>query len=203
MTKKFPFNARSFSNVSLLKDLAILQPEKTSDHDVSIVIKLAKRFPQLQLNTPAILDKLREEFLDFQLSPDDLPTIKTYDAANKSKKPRAGVFWSEVGKIWTLDGKQWFELLYKLMSGLLCIPSSNADSERGFSMLRKIHTDQRASLDHSTIVALMSLKHNCTECCFDATLEKELLLKCKKAAVTYLKDKHSNSDSSQSSSQLQ
>ena len=159
------------------------------------------RFPQLQLNTPAI-DKLREEFLDLQLSPDDLPTIKTYDAADKSKKPRAGVFWSEVGKIRTLDGKQRFELLYRLMSSLLCIPSSNADSERGFSMLRKIHTDQRASLDHSTIVALMSLKHNCTECCFDATLEKELLLKCKKATVTYLKDKQHSDRGDSDSSQL-
>ena len=91
MTKNFPFND------TLLKDLAILQPEKTSDRDVSIVIKLAKRFPQLQLNTPAILDKLREEFLDFQLSPDDLPSIKTYDAADKFKKPRAGAFWRKVG----------------------------------------------------------------------------------------------------------
>ena len=47
MTKKFPFDD------TLLKDLGILQPEKTSDHDVSTVVKLAKRFPQLQLNTPA------------------------------------------------------------------------------------------------------------------------------------------------------
>ena len=101
-----------------------------------------------------------------------------------------------------MDGKQRFELLYRLVSGLLCIPSSNADSERGFSMLRKIHTDQRASLDHSTIVALMSLKHNCTECCFDATLEKELHLKCKKATVTYLKDKQHSHRGDSDSSQL-
>ena len=39
------------------------------------------------------------------------------------------------------------------------IPSSDADSESGFPVLRKIHhTDQRSNLDHSTTVSLMSFK---------------------------------------------
>ncbi len=38
--------------------------------------------------------------------------------------------------------------------GLLCIPCLNADSERGFSVLRKVHTDQRASLSQDTIIQL-------------------------------------------------
>ena len=59
------------------------------------------------------------------------------------------------------DGKKRFGLLSKLMSGLLSFPCSNADSERGFSMLRKIHTDQRACLEQTTMVSLMSLKFNC------------------------------------------
>ena len=67
------------------------------------------------------------------------------------------------------------------MAGLLAIPCSNADAERGFSVLRKIHTDQRANLDHSTIVSLMSLKFNCDSCCYDAKLPEELLTKSKKA----------------------
>ena len=62
-------------------------------------------------------------------------------------KPRVGLFWSKVGKIRTLDGQERLGLLCKLMYGLLSIPSSNADSERGFSILRKIHTDQRSNLD--------------------------------------------------------
>ena len=87
-------------------------------------------------------------------------------------------FWSKVGE-------PRFGLLFKLMSGLLSIPCSNADSERGFSMLRKIHTDQQASLDQSTIVALMCTKMN-SECCTDVTFDSELLTKCKKATSTYL-----------------
>ena len=53
------------------------------------------------------------------------------------------------------------------MAGLLCVPSSNADSERGFSIFQKVHTDEKAaSLSHSIIVGLMSLKFNNVACCF-------------------------------------
>ena len=61
----------------------------------------------------------------------------------------------------TLDGEPRFPILFRLMADLLCIPSSNADVERGFSILQKVHTDERASLSHSTIVVLMSLKFKC------------------------------------------
>ncbi len=40
------------------------------------------------------------------------------------------------------DGELRLPLLLRLMSCLMSIPASNADSERGFSMLRKVHTDQ-------------------------------------------------------------
>ena len=73
------------------------------------------------------------------------------------------------------------------MSGLLSISCSNADSERGFSMLRKIHTDQRSHLDQSTIVALMSLKFNCDIRCFDVNFDDDLLAKCKKATYISLR----------------
>lgn len=42
------------------------------------------------------------------------------------------------------------------MAGLLSIPSSNADSERGFSILRKIHADQRPTLKQSTTISLVT-----------------------------------------------
>ena len=50
-----------------------------------------------------------------------------------------------------------------------------ANSERGFSMLRKIHTDQRANLDQSTIISLMTLKFNYDSCCYDTTFNEDLL----------------------------
>ena len=64
-----------------------------------------------------------------------------------------------------LSGELRFSKLFMLMSGLLSIPCSNADAERGFSVLRKVHTDQRASLSQSTIINLLRVKMNNTDCC--------------------------------------
>lgn len=61
--QKFPFGD------SLMKNLGMLQPNNAAEYSVSTVISLVQRFPQLGINTAEMLDKLREEFLDFQLSP--------------------------------------------------------------------------------------------------------------------------------------
>ena len=94
-----------------------------------------------------------------------------------------GFFGWEVGKIKTLLGELRFANLAKLMAELLAIPSSNADCEHGFSILSKIHTDQRSNLDQSTVVALMSLKFNSDDCCHEVQFEQET---CKKATSTHL-----------------
>ncbi len=178
MLKKFSFGD------SLLKDLGIINPELVSSYSVSTVIKLGKRFPQVGLSDTHSLDKLREEFMEFSLSPADHPPMEKYISADKTLKPRAGAFWWEVSKLKTLDGEERFPYLSKLMAGLLSIPVSNADSERGFSMLRKIRTDQRPSLKQDTIIALMRMKFNCNSNCYNSIFTEELLAQCKKA--TYL-----------------
>ena len=177
MLKKFPFGD------SLMKDLAILQPDATATFSPNTVISLATRFPQLGISN---LDALREEFRDFQLSQTDLPLIVQYKAGDSALRARAGLFWSEISKMLTLDGSQRFPFLSKLIIGLLTIPASNADSERGFSILRKIHTDQRANLDQSTINALMSVKYNCDQCCTDIQVSPQLMSLCKKATTAYV-----------------
>ena len=40
---------------------------------------------------------------------------------------------------------------------------------------RKVHTNERVSLSHSTIVGLMSFKFNNVACCFDPIFSDELL----------------------------
>jgi hypothetical protein len=180
MLQKFPFGD------SLLKNLSALQPDKTSTFSDDVLLGLAKRFSQLGLADANSLDCLREEFLDFCLSPSDLPTIQKYKAADKTEKICVGDFWNRVSKLPTVDGKPRFGTLCKLMFGLLTIPCSNADSERGFSMLRKIHTDQRSNLEQSTIISLMTMKFNCDSCCYDATLDEELLKQSKRATVLHL-----------------
>ena len=94
MLKKFPFKD------SILKDLGIINPEQVCPYTFNTVENLAKRFPQLDLHTSNSLDRLREEFTDFKLSPGDHPSLEKPDYKSAvGWKPRAGAFWIEVGKI--------------------------------------------------------------------------------------------------------
>ncbi len=183
MLRKFPFGDE------LMKNLAILHPSKASTFPSSTVVTLAKRFPQLGLSDSESIQRLEEEFMDFTLSPGDLPIIDIYNAVDHTKKACAEHFWWEVGQMMTLSGELRFPNLYRLMAGLLSIPCSNADAERVFSVLRKVHTDQRASLSHETIVHLFSIKFNDTSYCFDTELSEELITKCKKATRLSLNKK--------------
>ena len=73
--------------------------------------------------------------MDFKLSPAEHPQVATHKSSTNDDKPQAGLFWKEVSKMKTFDGEMRFPLLVKLMAGLLTIPCSNADSERGFPVL--------------------------------------------------------------------
>lgn len=106
------------------------------------MIELGKRLPHLGLD----LDSLREEMVAFQVvARSELPMDQPVDR-----------FWALVGK----DDR--FTNLGKLMMALLCIPHSNASSERAFSMVRKIVTENRTRMDNSTLCSLLSCKINFT-----------------------------------------
>ena len=106
------------------------------------VIELGKSLPQLRLD----LDSLREEVVEYQvLGREDLP-----------QEARIDRFWAMLGR----DGR--FQNLVHLMKALLCVPHSNASSERVFSMVRKIVTENRTRMDNSTLNSLLSCKLNFT-----------------------------------------
>ena len=65
--------------VETVKDLGIINPEQICPYTFNMVEKLAKRFPQLDLHTSNSLDRLREEFTDFKLSPGDHPSLEKPD----------------------------------------------------------------------------------------------------------------------------
>ena len=132
MLKKFPFAD------TLLQDLAIVNPETTVEFKVRTVLALAKRFSQLKSDNSGDLDKQKEKFQDFLLSPDDLPAVTHYQSEEGGKHPRCGPFWFSAHQMKTKYGGQRYSTLSKLMFGLLCMPSSNADSELGFRCFRKI-----------------------------------------------------------------
>ena len=93
------------------------------------------------------------------------------ESCPKAKRPRRHCHFDTISQ------------LVKLITGLISIPSSNADSERGFSILRNIHTDQRLILKQSTLISLMSIKFNSEECCHDSIFSELVLTYCKKATV--------------------
>lgn len=126
------------------------------------------------------LDRIHQEWVDLQLEEfafDSTPTPSSFSPAK---------FW---------DGKalQHYEKVTTLMRALLCIPHSNASSERVFSMLKKIYTDQRTDLCSETINALLSVKLNIDTCCFNTDIPTEMLKALKKASKTY-NDKHLKKD---------
>ena len=53
--------------------------------------------------------------------------------------------------------------------------SPNADSEKAFSIVGKIYSDQRPSLSQETLISLMIMKFNCLQCCHESTFTEELL----------------------------
>ena len=80
------------------------------------------------------------------------------EEANKSKKRSIALYkfcgfmgWEKIA------GEQIFSNLAALMKSLLCIPHSNASSERTFSMVRKIITESRTSL-HNELCARFKLQ---------------------------------------------
>ena len=109
MIQKFPFGEH---------DLEILLPNKLNSSSIDTAVSLAKRFPQQELCGSDSLDKLREECLDYILSPGDLPAPIEYTAADKTKKLCVGKYWWDVQKLVSLDSQPRFKNLCKLMMGL-------------------------------------------------------------------------------------
>lgn len=104
------------------------------------VSRLAALFPQFGFDD----DKLREQLIDYQVM----------DSAELPQEKQVDRFWGLIGK------QERFSELARLSKTLLCIPHSNASSERVFSMVTKIMTTNRMSLERSTVCALLSCKLN-------------------------------------------
>lgn len=142
------------------------------------VVRLAKLFPQLQLGEK--LDQLKTEAFDFQMAgAEDLPDTNDVDD-----------FWAKLHQI---KGPGSSELTYStllvLVRALLALPASNADSERCFSMVRKIDSEDRSHLHRSTVASLLTLKINVDDECFNFQPHEDML-KLNKSAVRQYNEDH-------------
>ena len=140
------------------------------------VLRLAEQFPQLGLSTTCKLDELKTEAIDFQMA----------DAADLPDDTGVDGFWAELHNIKEIGSTapQYANLLV-LVRALLSLPASNADSERCFSMVRKIDGEERSHLECSTIASLLTLKINVDDDCFNYMPPTELLSLNKSADWRY------------------
>ena len=89
-------------------------------------------------------------------------------------------FWLKVCSMKSPMGELKYENLATLALQLLSIPASNADSERVFSLVRRIKTEFRSSLSTETVSALIGCHFNKTsKCCEMTKFEDCLLVKAK------------------------
>ena len=175
--KKFSFNDHVFD------DVTVLLPENRSDVSSAAVIRLAKRFSAAA--PPDIYDALEEEVLDYKLSAQsEFPEL---DREGKEciENHQICSYWQCVGELKTLCGAARFPHLSRLSKCLLALPVSNAETERIFSIVRKIVTDYRSQMDQSTLCALISCKVNNDTVCFQLDTPTSLLKEAKSATVKY------------------
>jgi len=89
-------------------------------------------------------------------------------------------FWNCVKSVTTVQGECKYQHLAALALNLLSIPSSNADCERVFSLVRRIKTDYRANLIPETISSLIGVHLNSPfQCCDQLEFPISLLDKAK------------------------
>ena len=128
------------SRIPFLPDSVVLDPSKKTDLDYAPVVRLADRFV-LHVDT----ELLKKEWDDFGLLDKAAVSMTMVDA--KSKQQKLDEVWSDVVSMNTSLGILRFPEMVKVYAALLCLPHSNADCERTFSMVRKTHTQFRKRWD--------------------------------------------------------
>ena len=60
-------------------------------------------------------------------------------------------YWDEIMKIKTPIRQMWLTVLAQVMVAVVSLPHNNADCERAFSVVRKVHTECRQNLNADTL----------------------------------------------------
>lgn len=126
------------------------------------------------------VDQLQSEFSHYQVFPfqKDLLEIPSLDEQ-----------WTKILDLKDESGNHRFQLLGKVVLGIMVLPHSNVDCEHVFSLVTKNLTKFRPSMSAKTLQSLLVLK--CSSSVFGkahkVVLDRKLLLKCKRATVESLK----------------
>ncbi len=139
-----------------------------------LLVKISQSsFDTISSTIPITFDKglVKLEYREFSTDGD----VDTSGEADAVK------FWVGISNMKSPMGEQKYQNLATLALQLLSIPASNADSERVFSLVRRVKTDYRASLLTETLSALIGCHFNKTvHCCEPFKFGEALLSKAKK-----------------------
>ncbi|KAE8738254.1 hypothetical protein FOCC_FOCC016275 [Frankliniella occidentalis] len=152
--------------------------------DPSIALSVEARsgdFPDLQVlynhfHVPLQLDngELTKEWRE-------LPYTFSEDVKEKMRGFEPDRFWAEVAKLENYDGQPHFPQLVKLAQQcVLILPHSNADAERGFSVVTDTKTAKRNSMGNATLDAICVVRNAMqlrSEPCFQFNVKPEHLEK--------------------------
>ena len=175
LIQRFPFEDTT------LKAFGFLHPTNKDNVCAENVLALGQR-----LNVSLDCRKLEEEFIDYQLSSgEELPEYEEGGSLSD--------FWRTMGKKVRTNNVLRFPNLYQVAVAAQTIPHSNADTERLFSILRKIHTDSRSQLGDEAIHALLSTKVNNHVTCLHYEPSNTVLSDAKQACVKYNEQLRTNS----------
>ena len=145
----------------LFKTLKLLDPQHCLDLPLDVFDKIADLLP-LSFEKAAVNLEFREFVADRDVcSTDDQDAVE---------------FWLSVLNMKSALGEYRYTNLGRLALQLLAIPTSNADSERVFSLVRRIQTDFRSQLIPETISALIGVHYNTNEnCCEGSNFDSNFL----------------------------
>ena len=145
LLKAFQFSSRTFTLLSYLDPTKVMQAPLATAGELCSTFAVPSDREQVQL-----------EFREFLSDAACMPTDADTDVVQ---------YWLRIKSIKASTGHLLYSNLSSLVLQLLAIPVSNADSERVFSLVRRIRTDFRASLSTSSLSSLIGYKFNKTSSC--------------------------------------
>ena len=158
--EKLPFNDK------VLENSRFVNFEKRREHEFTMVEFFLQRFPDHLEMSVEEQENLQEQFIDYQLlSNDNIPQHVWNDATVKTDEDgtaclfRMDVIWGHLNATKSADGTHRFDLLARVALTVLCLPHSNAEEERVFSMIGKNKRAERSSLQvKGTLSSIMTVK---------------------------------------------
>ncbi len=187
--KKLPFDD------CLLGNAKFTNFEKRAECTFESVEFFCVRYSHLLHLSPRQMDRLQEEFTDYQLlDKHEIPETVWNEALvfeeetedTRKEHHRMDTIWAYLSGMKSLDSSLRFKLLSKLARLVLVIPHSNAGEERVFSLIKQNKSPGRSNLDaKGTLSSMIQIKLANRDSCTKWEPSKDVLKAAKRATKLY------------------